>query len=146
MTNLIGTTDTIFKDWLAYVAANSVEGVTLFGNEDGVGGVRPDKGTAPWYRVSYREAAGGRVNLNGVVGTRSYERVGFLSIQCFDLVNKGVKDVITMAENARIYFEDRRNLTDTNIIYLNADIRPQQPDGKWFPVLLEIRVIVADTK
>jgi len=146
VTNLIEATDLVFKDWLAYMAANSLEEVTLFGNEDGVGGVRPDAGTDPWYRVSYREASGGRANLNGVVGTRSYERVGFLSIQCFDLVNKGVRDVITMAENARTYFEDRRNTTDTNIIYLNADIRPQQPDGKWFPVLLEIRVEVSDTK
>lgn len=147
MTNLIQATDSIQKDWLAYAAAQGITDPVLFGNEDSVNGVNPDEGTAPWYRVTYREAAGGRANLNGVVGTRRYERLGFLAIQCFAPVNKGVKVAHTMAENARARFEDSRSVTSpATIIYLNADVRPQEADGKWFPVLLEVSVEVTDFK
>lgn len=147
MTNLIEATDAILKDWLAYVDANSIEDVFVFGNEDSVDGVKPEDGVDPWYRVTYREAAGGRANLNGVVGTRRYERLGFLAIQCFAPVNQGVKTAITMAENARDHFEDSRSETSpTTIIYYNADVRPQETDGKWFPVLLEVSVEVTDFK
>lgn len=147
MTNLLEAADAIYKDWLAYAAANSITDPVLFGNEDAVDGVKPEEGTDPWYRVTYREAAGGRANLNGVVGTRRYERLGFLAIQCFAPVNAGVKTAFTMAESARDHFEDSRSATSSaTIIYLNADVRPQEPDGKWFPVLLEVSVEVTDFK
>lgn len=145
--NIVEATDAIYKDWLAFATAQSITDPVLFGNEDSVGDVNPDEGSGPWYRVTYREAAGGRANLNGKVGTRRYERLGFLAIQCFAPVNKGVKTALTMAETARDHFEDSRSATaSSEIIYLNADVRPQEADGKWFPVLLEVAVEVTDFK
>lgn len=147
MTDVLEATDAIYKDWLAYAAANSIVDPVLFGNEDSVEGVKPEDGEDPWYRVTYREAAGGRANLNGRVGTRRYERLGFLAIQCFSPVNTGTKTALTMARDARDHFEDSRSATSSStIVYLNADVRPQEPDGKWFPVLLEVSVEVTDIK
>lgn len=141
MTNLVEATDAIFKDWLAFAPATNF----VFENEvDPSTSITLFEGDSPWYRVSVRESGGGRANLNSVTGTRKYERLGFLAIQCFDLQNKGVKFVTGMAEDARTYFEDRR--LDTTIVYLNADIRPQLPDGKWKPVLLEVAIEFTDTK
>lgn len=141
MTDLLEATDVIYKDWIAFAPSDPF----VFENEDS-----PDattalfEGDSPWYRVSVREAAGGRANLNSVAGTRKYERVGFLSIQCFDLQNKGIKNVLSLAEAARDYFEDRR--LNSTVIYLNGTIRIQPPDGKWKPVLIEIAVEYTDQK
>lgn len=146
MTNLVQATDAIYAEWLAFLAGASSSAVTIFGNEDSVGGVKPEEGDDPWYRVTFREAAGGRVNLNGTVGDRLYERLGFLSIQCFTPANVGQKPANTMAEAARTAFEDRRHPTLSSIIYLNANIRPQPQDGKWYAVLLEIEVEVTERK
>lgn len=142
--NLVETTDLIFQDWLAFIGSGSN---FAFGNEDptdAATGKKLDEGSSAWYRVSFREAGGGRANLNGEVGTRKYDRVGFLSIQCFSPTNTGEKTSKQMAEAARDYFEDRR--LNNDIIYNNATVRPQPPDGKWFPVLLEIQVVFTDIK
>lgn len=147
MTNTIEAADAAYKDFLAYASGAGITDEILFLNENAVGGVEPEDSTAPWYRVTYREAAGGRANLNGVVGSRRYERLGFLAIQCFVPANTGSKAANTMAEGARDYFEDSRSATlpDT-LIYLNADVRPQQADGKWFSVLLEVATEATDFK
>lgn len=131
------TTDLIYKDWIAYIGTVSPY---VFGNDD----AKLDEGDTPWYRVSFREVGGGRANLNGRPDTRRYERLGFLSVQCFDQVNKGDKAGFTMAEAARRYFEDRR--LNNDIIYLNAVVRPQVPDGKWRPVLMEAEVEFTEFK
>lgn len=147
MTNLVDATDAIYKEWLDYLTASGSSLVTLLGNEDSSNGVKPEDEDEAWYRVSFREAAGGRANLNGSgQGTRLYERLGFLAIQCFTPVNTGQKAANTMAEDARDEFEDRRHPTNSDIIYLNASIRPQPQDGKWFSVLLEVEVEVTDRK
>lgn len=147
MTNLVEATDLIYRDFLAFASGASITSPVLFGNEDSVNGVKPEEGDDPWYRVTYREAAGGRANLNGASGSRRYERLGFLAVQCFVPVKTGTQAVLTMAEDARDNFEDSRSSTSPNtILYLNADIRPQQPDGKWYPVLLEVAVEVTDFK
>jgi len=145
VTNLVQATDAIYAEWLAYLAGIPSTDLTLFGNEDSVGGVKPEDSDSPWYRVTFREAAGGRANLNGV-GERLYERLGFLAIQCFTTVNVGQKAANTMAENARTAFEDRRHPTIPTLIYLNASVRPQPQDGKWYAVLLEVEVEFTDRK
>lgn len=137
--NLAQTTDLIYKDWVTFAATGPKP--FCLGNEEGEG---LDQGSAPWYRVSVREAAGGRANLNGVPTTRRYERKGFLAIQCFAPVNGGDKAGMTMAEEARAYFEDRR--LSNEVIYINANIRPQPPDGKWNPVLLEVAIEFTEFK
>ena len=144
MATIVDTVDLVFKDWITYISTTSPY---VFGNEDAKDpstGKKLDDGNRPWYRVSVRESGGGRANLNGQVGTRKYERLGFLAIQCFAPVNAGDKLGLQMAEAARTYFEDRR--LNNLIIYLNADIRPQPPDGKWNPVLLEVVIEFTDTK
>lgn len=149
MTNLVVATDAIYAEWLTFQAGSAYSAlVTLFGNEDSSNGVKPEDGDAAWFRVTFREAAGGRANLNGSgAGTRLYERLGFLAVQCFTPANTGQKAANEMAEAARDEFEDRRSLTHPNdIIYLNANIRPQPQDGKWYAVLLEIEVEVTDRK
>lgn len=142
--NLPETTDAVYKDWVTYIGSTSP---FAFGNEDpkdAATGKKLDEGTKPWYRVSFRELAARRHNLNGVVGTRKYERVGLLFIQCFAPVNGGDKAGQQMAEAARDYFEDRR--LNSDIIYLTGTIRPQPPDGKWNPVTLELEVEFTDIK
>lgn len=147
MTNLAQATNAVYVDWLAYQAASPYAGlVALLGNEDSSGGLKPEDRDAAWFRVTFREAAGGRANLNGIVGTRKYERLCFLAVQCFTPVNVGTKNANEAAEAARLAFEDRRHATNSSIIYLNANIRPQPQDGKWFAVLLEVQVEVTDQK
>jgi hypothetical protein len=142
--NLVETTDLVFQDWLTYIGTATN---FAFGNEDPINsatGKKLDEGSEAWYRISFREAGGGRANLNGEVGTRKYDRLGFLAVQCFSPTNVGEKTGKQMAEAARTYFEDRR--LNNDIIYLNATARPQPPDGKWFPVLLEVQVVYTDIK
>lgn len=142
--NLQETIDLIYKDWVTYIGTASP---FALGNEDPTDpntGKKLDEGSVAWYRVSFREAGGGRANLNGEVGTRRYERRGFLAVQCFAPVNAGDKMGATMAEAAREYFEDRR--LGNEIIYLNATARPQPPDGKWNPVLMEVETVFTDIK
>lgn len=148
MTNLVVATDAIYSEWLSFQAGSAyADLVTLFGNEDSSEGVKPEDGDVAWFRVTFREAAGGRANLNGSgVGSRLYERLGFLAIQCFTPVNQGQKAANAMAEAARDSFEDRRHASNNDIIYLNASIRPQPQDGKWYAVLLEVEVEVTDRK
>lgn len=143
MTNLVQATDLIYAEWLAHAGTTVV---TLFGNEDSAGGKKPEDGDKAWYRVTFREAAGGRANLNGGIGQKLYERLGFLAIQCFTPVNVGQKAANVMAEAARVAFEDRRHPTNSDIIYLNSNIRPQPQDGKWYSVLVETEVEVTDRK
>lgn len=146
MTNLAEATDLIFKDWIAYMATKPTPTPPyVFENEESEADARPlFEGSKPWYRVTTRELAGGRANLNGVVGTRKYERTGLLMIQFFDLQGKGVKSIQTEGEAMRDYFEDRRLSND--VLYLNADLRQQPPDGKWKPILLEITFEFTDRK
>lgn len=146
--NLVDATNAIYAEWLSFLAGSAHSTlVTLFGNEDSLGGVKPEDGELAWFRVTYREAAGGRANLNGSgTGTRLYERVGFLAVQCFTPANAGQQTANQMAEDARAAFEDRRHATESDIIYLNASVRPQPQDGKWYTVLLEIEVEVTDRK
>lgn len=142
MTDLVEATDLIFKDWLAYIGTASP---FVFENEDQPSVAVPlFEGNLPWYRISLRELAGGRANLNGVVGTRKYERLGLLSIQYFNKTNIGVKAITTVAEAVRDYFEDRRLTND--IIYLSADVRQQSQDGKWKPILVEVTFEYTDRK
>jgi hypothetical protein len=145
VTNLAEATDLIFKDWVAYAGALSPVPPYVFENEDQPGATTPlFEGSVPWYRVAVRELAGGRANLNGVVGTRKYERTGLLQIQYFNKTNIGVKDITTVAEAVRDYFEDRRLTND--VIYLAADVRRQPPDGKWKPILVEVTFEFTDRK
>jgi hypothetical protein len=148
VTTLVAATNAIYAEWLTFQAGSAYSAlVTLFGNEDSSGGIKPEDGEAAWFRVTYREAAGGRANLNGSgTGSRLYERLGFLAIQCFTPANTGQQAANEMAEAARAAFEDRRHPTNSDIIYLNASVRPQPQDGKWHAVLLEIEVEVTDRK
>lgn len=137
MTDLAQATDLIYKDWQTYANALSPVPPFVFENEDQPNATTPlFEGNAPWYRVSIRELSSRRGNLNGVVGTRKFERLGLLSIQYFNKTNIGVKNITTVAEAVRRYFEDRRLTND--IIYLAADVRPQPQDGKWKPILVEV--------
>lgn len=141
MTNLAEATDLIFKDWQTFAGSARY----VFENEDQPGAAIPlFEGNVPWYRVTVRELTGGRANLNGVVGTRKYERLGTLMIQYFNKTNIGVKDITTVAEAVRDYFEDRRLTND--VIYLAADVRQQPPDGKWKPILVEVTFEFTDHK
>jgi len=144
MATLPTTVDLIFKDWVTYIAAAAPFALPGEDPRDSTTGKKLEEGTRPWYRVSFREAGGGRSNLNGDVGTRRYVRLGFLAIQCFAPANAGSKAALQMAEAARAYFEDRR-LTN-EIIYLNATARPQPPDGRWDSVLMEVEVEFTEFK
>ena len=146
MTDLAEATDAVFKDWIAFVATLGTGAPEyVFENEGGPEGNEPlYEGNAPWYRVTVRELAGGRANLNGVVGTRKYERTGSLLVQHFDLANKGVKAITQAAEAVRDYFEDRRLSTD--IVYLAGEIRQQPTDGKWKPILVDVTFEFTDRK
>lgn len=144
MATLPVTVDLIFKDWLTYIAGASPTAFQGEDPRDSTTGKKLDEGVKPWYRVSFREAGGGRSSLNGDVGTRRYVRLGFLAVQCFAPVNTGAKAALQMAEAARAYFEDRR-LTN-EIIYLNATARSQPPDGRWDSVLMEVEVEFTEFK
>lgn len=147
MTDLVQATDSVYVEWLSYLSGAGSDAVTVFGNErQAPNGVDPEASEDPWYRVSFRESSGGRANLNGVTGSRKYERTGFLAIQCFAPVRGGEQTAKLMAESARDRFEDRRHETDSRIVYLDATIRPQPTDGKWDIVLLEVEVEYTDTK
>lgn len=140
MADLPETTDLVYQDWVSYMGTASPY---AFGNEDEDDpntGKKLDDGSVAWYRVSFREAAARRANLNGVVGTRRFERTGFLAVQCFAPINAGDAAAMTMAEAARTYFEDRRLAGNNEIIYLSGTIRPQPHDGRWNIVLLEVEV------
>lgn len=146
--NLAESTDAIFKDWVTFAAGLSGNPPYAFENEDEdlptSRGTALFEGTKPWYRVTVRELAGGRANLNGVTGTRKYERTGILSVQFFDLVNKGVKSITQAAEAVRDHFEDRR--LNNDIVYLAGTVSQQPPDGKWKPILVDIEFEFTDTK
>lgn len=144
MSTLPVAVDAIYKDWQTFIGTSAP--FTFPGEDPVVASTRKklDEGTQPWYRVSFREAGGGRSNLNGDVGTRRYVRLGFLAIQCFAPTNAGSKAALQMAEAARTYFEDRRLTRE--IIYLNATVRGQPPDGRWDSALLEVEVEFTEFK
>lgn len=63
---------------------------------DDLNSVKPSNTTA-WIRIAVRHATGGQASLSGDGGARRYRRTGFLFVQLFTEIGKGLSesDVLT---------------------------------------------------
>lgn len=110
-----------------------------FDNDD----FQPPAGS-DWMRLAVRHLASTQESLGGV-GTRKFERIGSVVVQCFTPLDKGAAAGDNLATAARNVFEGK-TFNPEAIHFFDCVVREIGPTGTWYQVNVEAFFIYHETK
>lgn len=96
------------------------------------GNVEFDPPNAAWVRFSIVPGESFQASLGS---TPYWRHAGAIIVQCFDLVNKGEKDALNMADDAASIF---RGWQSGSILCKSPFITTVGPDGKYFQINMTV--------
>lgn len=97
------------------------------------------KQEAPWAVATFQHTTGFQSTLSGVVGSRTFTRLGFLTVQVFTPNGKGLQDAYDLAKVVSDAFEG--TATPGGVWFRNVRLNEVGRDGEFFQlnVVVEFR-------
>lgn len=95
-------------------------------------------------RLAVRHTVSNQESLGGV-GTRKYDRQGFVIVQIFTPLNVGVKTALTLADQAREIFEGTR-ITGIDMRFNDCQIQELGPLDGWYQVNVQTEFAYSEVK
>lgn len=97
------------------------------------------KNEKPWATVTLQHASGFQSTLSGAVGSRTFTRLGFITVQIFTPNGKGLQDAYDLAKVVSDAFEGTS--TPGGVWFRNVRLNEVGRDGEFFQlnVIVEFR-------
>lgn len=98
-----------------------------------------NKDEEPWAIVTLKHASGFQATLSGAVGSRTFARLGFLTVQIFTPNGKGLQEAYDLAKVVSDVFEGTS--TPGGVWFRNVRLNEVGRDGEFFQlnVIVEFR-------